>query len=240
MSQIFSGFGAQASNYDAPHILIGHWNVRGSKLSTGQMLTGMDIELSVDQMMLSCADLILLGHIHKSQQLGDRTFYTGSIYATNWGEMEPKGFYIHEIGKESRFIETPTRKLARVRCDFTDDAKPVGGLRPEEDLTGAFVRLDYTVWQDEAGTVDKEAIRKSYMDAGALDVDIRIIRKPRETVRSEAVLKVESLRDKLTAMAALKNETVPESILQKADELESRTPDELINALAGAKAEVAA
>ena len=75
---------------------------------------------------------------------------------------------------------------------------------------------------------------------GAVDVDIRLIRKPRETVRSETGLKVETLREKLIAMAELKGETVPESILEKADILEQVSPESLIASMLNEKAEVAA
>jgi hypothetical protein len=98
------------------------------------------------------------------------------------------------------------------------------------ECEGAFVRVDFTVWQDEAALIPKDGIKQLYLDAGALDVDIRIIRKPRQTVRSESVLKVDTLRDKLIAMAALNNETVSETILQKADELEHVPAEELVRA----------
>jgi len=170
----------------------------------------------------------------------DRTFYAGSIYAKDWGENHVHGFYIYEIRGQDLlyyFNETPTRKLARFKFDQTE-GEAIN--LPSDDVAGSVVRIDVTAWQDEAGTIDKEGITENLKRWGALDVDIRIIRKPRETVRSEAVLKVETLREKLIAMAELKGETVPESILQKADDLESRPADELINAMAGQKVEVAA
>lgn len=127
---------------------------------------------------------------------------------------------------KSTFIETPCRKLLRLHDDFTViDNEERGGRSYKQllgtDLSGVHIRYDVTVYQDEAGLIDKEATEKTYLDQGAASVDIRLIRIPRQTVRSEAVLKVETLRDKLVAMAALKDETVPESILQKADDLEA-------------------
>ena len=243
MNAVFAGFGAQAEEHDCPHILVGHWNVSGAKLSTGQTLTGQDIDISIDQMMFANPDLICLGHIHMSQQLGDRTFYSGSLYPLTWGELEKKGFWIHEIKKNagkkgcpykttSQFIETPTKKLLRSEADFTiGDIRELDVVLYEyspEELTGAFIRLDLTVWQDEAVKIDKEKIRGFYISGGAIDADIRIIRVPRQVVRSESVLKAESLRDKLVAMAAIKEETVPGNILIKADGLESGPAEEVI------------
>jgi DNA repair exonuclease SbcCD nuclease subunit len=239
MSALFAGFGAAAAPYERiPHLLIGHWNVSGSKLSTGQTLTGQDIDISVDQMGLTNASAHLLGHIHMPQQLGDRTFYAGSPYPLTWGETEEKGFWLHEFDcndlVKSEFVKTPCRKLVRIDFDFVkfpdglDDLDMVLYANGHEDMEGRYVRCDFTVYQDQASILDKEKLKAFYMGAGALDVDIRLIRVPRQTVRSETVLKSETLREKLVAMAALNDETVPESILLKADALETSTADELI------------
>lgn len=234
MNGLFAGFGAQAHEYNCPHILVGHWNVSGSKLPTGQTLTGQDIEISIDQMMLANPDLICLGHIHMPQQLGDRTFYSGSLYPLNWGENTAHGFYIHELkGKElvkSRFIETPTKRLLRSAANyanndvqnrtFLEELDVILYEHSPDELKGAYVRLDLTAWQDEAHLIDKEKIRQFYLSGGAIDVDIRIIRVPRQAVRSESVLKVTTLREKIVAMAEIREETVSESVLHKADLLE--------------------
>lgn len=98
MSGLLAGFGAQAADYKCPHILVYHGSISGARLSNSQVLTGMDIEVSVDQLKLSNADLILCDHIHLPQELSDNIFYSGSLYANNWGENHKHGFYIHEIG----------------------------------------------------------------------------------------------------------------------------------------------
>jgi exonuclease SbcC len=223
MNGLFAGMGAKAAEFDCPHILVGHWQVAGSVVSTGQVLTGHDIDIPFDSMMLANPDLICLGHIHKAQQIGDRAFYPGSLYPLTWGELEAKGFYIHTLdGRklvESRFIETPCRKLVRMQADMTKGDDAFDKI-PGEKFDGAFVRMDITCWQDEVSKINKEEATALFKGLGALDVDIRIIRIPRETVRSEAVLKVDSLRDKIKAMAELRGETVTEDILKKADSLE--------------------
>jgi DNA repair exonuclease SbcCD nuclease subunit len=230
MNGLFAGFGAKAAEFTRiPHVLVGHWNVSGARLSTGQILTGQEIDISIDQMGFTNAAAHLLGHIHMSQQIGDRTFYSGSLYPLTWAEVEDKGFWLHEFDADelckSTFVKTPTRKLTRFAYDLTDDFNgySVADRMASEDqskTSSASVRLDLTVWQDDAAKIDKETITKIYMENGALDVDIRIIRIPRETVRSESVLKADSLRLKLLAMAELRGESVTESILIKSDLLE--------------------
>jgi DNA repair exonuclease SbcCD nuclease subunit len=240
MSGIFAGFGAKAAGYDCPHVLVGHFNVSGAQLSTGQVMTGRDIEVSGDQLWLADAELHLLGHIHKPQQIQGNIFYSGSIYHENWGEIEDKGFYIHEVDPlsgvwASRFVETPCKRLVRIKDDLTAH-NYLSSLCPLQDVETAHVRYDITAWQDGVEGIHKPTIEKAILEAGALSVDIRIIRVPRQTVRSEAVLKADSLRDKIQKMAELKGEEVEWSVLMKAESLEGRQADELLGKIARGEA----
>ncbi|MCE5211877.1 MAG: metallophosphoesterase [Deltaproteobacteria bacterium] len=97
MNGLFAGFGAAAAECSCPHLLIYHGSISGARLSNSQTLTGMDIEVSTDQLGLSNADLFLCGHIHLPQELRGNVFYSGSIYPNNFGENHDHGFYIHEI-----------------------------------------------------------------------------------------------------------------------------------------------
>jgi hypothetical protein len=94
----------------------------------------------------------------------------------------------------------------------------------------SIVRLEIKAWQDEADTLDLQAIRAAL--AAAQDVDIRLQRVPRETVRCTKLLELQTLRDKLQEMAVLRNEEVPETILAKADMLETMQPEEIYGRLA--------
>ena len=239
MSGLFAGFGAKAADLDCPHILVGHFTESGAMLSNGQVRTGVDIEVSLEQIKLARPDLICLGHIHLPQ--GN---YSGSIYANNVGENHKHGFFIHELDNlinftwNSRFIETPAKKLLRIQEDFTgeDGVAEMDAVLysySQEDLANAYIRCDFTVWQDEVSLrIDKDKLTAFFLSAGALDVDIRIVRVPRQNVRSEAVLKADRLRDKIQKMAELKEEAVEESILVKAEYLESMPSDELTGGLA--------
>ena len=99
MGPIFAGFGATASQYKCLHILVGHWTVRGAQINESQVMIGRDIEIGKDAIALANADVVCLGHIHKMQEIGDNIFYPGSLYRLNYGEMENKGFYVHEISE---------------------------------------------------------------------------------------------------------------------------------------------
>jgi len=244
MSAIFSGFGIEAGRFSCPHILVGHWNTTGAFVNETQVLTGVDIEVSKDQMGLANPDLVCLGHIHKAQDMGSNVFYSGSIYRKDFGELDAKGFYIHEFNDDgeltSKFIETPTRKLVKAKRDFTADGiegmdAVLAGLPLNGDAAGAIVRIEIQVWQDEAGKIDKDAVQQYCMDHGAESAEIILIRLPRENVRSTRLLSLPTLRAKIEEMAAIKAEPVPAGVPGKADLLESMTPEALISQLSGAQ-----
>ena len=233
---VFMGFGAMADEFRAPHILVGHFTVKGSVTSTGQQMIGREIEVTREALDLARADLVCLGHIHASQKIGNNVFYSGSVYRENFGEQEDKGFYIHDIGMlgDSRFIKTPTKRLMKREIDLTDGGI-IEGLEKEElkiafsgnDFLDSHVRVEIKTYQDEAALIDRAAIEKLLIESGAESVDIRIIRVPRETVRSTEIMKLSTLRDKIEELAKTRGEGVPASILEKADLVE-RLPQEQI------------
>jgi DNA repair exonuclease SbcCD nuclease subunit len=234
MTAIFGGFAASAdsivSNYkieNRPHILVGHWNVAGSKVH-GQDYIGHEITIGYDAMMLAQPDLICMGHIHFAQQIKEKLFYNGSIYQKDFGEMEDKGFWLHEFdGKtltKSTFEQTPHRKLYRDRFDLCAGES----IEPSTDgCDSCHVRCEIKVFQDEVDKIDKQIIELIYYDAGAVDVDVRLIRVPRQTVRSELVLNATTLPMKLRAMAILRDETVSATVLLKAEMLENCSPEQI-------------
>ena len=98
MSGVLAGFGAQAGEYPGvPHVVAYHGCVSGGKASNSQVMTGRDIEVSTDQLMMAGAHLILCGHLHLPQELPGNVFYAGSVYMNNIGENHEHGFYMHEI-----------------------------------------------------------------------------------------------------------------------------------------------
>ena len=237
---VFMGFGAMASEFRAPHILVGHFTVKGSSTSTGQPMIGREIEVSKEALDLARADLVCLGHIHKRQWIQPNIYYAGSIYRENFGEQEDKGFYIHEYydgqrpAFESRFISTPTRKLRKIEIDTTSGGELESldlAIIPDiarNPITGASVRVEIKAWQDEAALIDRAAIEKLLMESGAESVDIRIIRVPRETVRSTEIMQLSTLPDKVKELARTRGEGVPASILEKADLVERLPQDQIL------------
>lgn len=136
----------------------------------------------------------------------------------------------------SRFIELPGKRLVKLAHDLTQDEGPVEidhvlySLSPEE-VQGSTLRIEFKVFQDQASTLDRDTIKAFYLNYQAKDVDVRIIRIPRENVRSEHLLKLSTLREKILERARLASEEVPETVLAKADALETTPAEELVKGI---------
>jgi len=250
LSKVFLGFAAQAAEYDCPQILVLHCTIRGAAISDTQVMTGRDIEIGKDQVEMSGCDICLCGHLHYPQRIhNSNIFYSGSIVSLNWGEIHDHGFYIHELeGKkliESRFIQTPSTKLIKLSEDLTGagDLADTTGLplmdillssKAFSDVQDAKVKVELKVFQDEAKKINTEELKEAFLAKGAKEVDVQLVRIPREATRSQKILQLTSLRDKLIEMAALRNEIVPKSILLKADMLESEESDKIISEVTNA------
>ena len=224
LGAIFMGFGGMAAQWPTKkHVLVFHGTAKGAKLCNGQQMIGREIEVTREHLELARADLGCFGHIHLPDEVFPNMFYAGSTYAVDIGEDGPHGFWLHgwENGKLwSEFVETPTRKLAQVKADMTGENYNLEAGLSDVDFAEASVRVEIKAWQDEAAQIDREAIEKQFKDRGASEVDVRIIRVPRETVRSANIMKLHSLREKVQELASTRGEEVAESILEKADQLE--------------------
>ena len=203
-------------------------------MSDTQQLIGVDIEVSTDQLGLANTTLNMLGHIHYGQKIDDKTFYSGSLYRTDFGETEDKGFWIHELSttglQGSAFIKTPTRKLYKLKYDFTNSQNGFRVPFTSEMLNGikdAIVQVELKVFEDEVSKIDRDDLELHLAEAKEYSAP-KIIRVPRTNIRSERLLKLRILREKLIEQARLRGEEVPESILKKADVLESMTSDEIL------------
>ncbi len=252
MTGLFLGFGAACAEYKAPHVLMWHGGISGAKIPSGHVLTGMDVEISTDQIRLAGNGHDFLG-----------CFYPGPVYLVKVDEQEC-GFWVHELderdfiaclghihmpqylggdrppGSEySRYFPTPITKTVRFEWDLTDDFNGydimdyIMGEDPSK-INGKTVRVDLRVWQVNAGEIDRDMITKALLSAGAIEVIIPPFAKlPRAQTRSESVLSAETLADKLVASAALRGETVASEVLELAGLLEHTAAEQLLEMVMG-------
>jgi len=256
LGKIFAMFGlanAQAQRtiryhppgHTVPHILMGHWTIGGAFIHPAQAITGLDIEISREHIDMANADLVCMGHIHAQQAIGKNIFYSGSLFPTDFGEMEAKGFYFHNLElvdmaghwqlAESKFIHTPAPLLVKVNSELlsaknneTANIALMQSLKKILANPNMIIRHEVIVYQDMAHTIDEEMIRQTVQkNLGPRKYELIIKRLPRPNVKSARILEVERLRDKLAIRAEILNEPIAESVLEKADDLEDMEEDQL-------------
>lgn len=210
----------KANGLPVPTVLVGHCNVTGASLSTGQKLVGREIEIGVADLRLARARVNCLGHIHKAQQLNGAVFYSGSLTRQDHAETEEKGFYVHQIHEdrfESEFVKTPARRMVTLKADGLPDSSLLDSIE-EGDL----VRIVYTVKEEERHQVDDAALVRMAKAKGAVEVKIDKETIPLVSTRAEGISRLHSLPEKLTKWADLNGVTVTEEILSKLDLLQTR------------------
>ncbi|OPY76454.1 MAG: Calcineurin-like phosphoesterase superfamily domain protein [Syntrophorhabdus sp. PtaU1.Bin050] len=223
LRDLFQAWGVlneEANDRGIPTVLVGHGTVKGSRLSTGQRATDPDAEFGMGDLKLTKAALICLGHVHMPQQVHANAFYSGSVTRANYGETEDKGFYIHTINGSnvtSRFIETPARTMKTiVPVEGMPDISLLDGVNP-----GDYVKIVYSIRQEEASRVDDAALRKLAYERGATEVKIDKTVLPITNVRSEGISRLKSLTEKLKRWGELNGQPITESLLAKLEMLQT-------------------
>lgn len=219
LRKILLGFHALSQEFNCPKILVGHITVAGSELSTGQTMPGGDIQIGKGDLELAGANYYALGHIHKPQEIGERIHYAGSMYAVNWGEAEQKSFNIvtFEDGRiDVEGIPLPAPPMVDILASY--NAETGGFDFVAQETKGAEVRFRVQYAQDDDWIISDEQVAKMF--PGALSVKIERLPIPRERVRSEAITKAGTLRDKVKAFCEASGEEPGPGVLAKADTLE--------------------
>jgi DNA repair exonuclease SbcCD nuclease subunit len=236
MGTIFAGFGSTASSKTAPHILNGHFSLKGSKISEHQTLPGSEISVSRDTLAMSRASLTCLGHIHMAQEYqyqGGTAYHSGSLFRANFGERnEAKGFYVHNYYGEtwhSKFIETPTRRMKQIDIDLIKHPEQFDGLTEwvlAQVEPRDWVKVVIDIWIDEIRLINQAAIKRGIEEKGAR-VTMEINRVRRENTREDAVLRAESLVDKVKALAEHRSRPAPDGIWDMLEQIETLTAGDL-------------
>jgi exonuclease SbcD len=225
----------KANRLGIPTIFVGHGTVKGSRLSTGQRVTDPDAEFGIADLRLTKAVLVCLGHIHMRQQLQDNAFYSGSITRADHGETEEKGFFLHTIAErrvESRFVETPARKMRTLAPAGTlPDASLI-----EEIEEGDYVRIVYSIREEDVAQVDDAALRRLAYEKGAARVKIEKTVLPMTNVRSEGISRLKSLDEKLKRWGEMNGQPITASLLDKLRRLQTLDEQTIIEDYLGKEA----
>ena len=193
LRSILAGIGAATHGRTVPHIHVQHGEVRGATLASGQVLPTGGIAVGTEDLDLTGADYVALGHIHKAQQLNPacehgRIVYSGSAYPVDWGERDEKLLRVVTIGEDGcpEAEHIPYGHPARIKIEVHADDNSAPEQNGGDAVRGAdvwVVRHAPAELPESQAEVAKHNTAELYKAAGARSVRVTIERAPRERVR---------------------------------------------------------
>jgi DNA repair exonuclease SbcCD nuclease subunit len=199
MKAILRGFAMRFAEHSGPRLIVAHLNVLGAAFGNFTPL-GQDVEVTVEDLELTGADYIALGHIHRQQQLGPHVFYSGSLARTDFGEEnEVKAVLLVEVERDQlpkvTVIETPTRRMQTLEVDLADPF----ALEGKRFLPDAQARLILRLTEDERAGLDMPRLLEQLGAKDHVDLKIDMQVTPRGRVRSAAIQQARTDADRLDA-----------------------------------------
>jgi exonuclease SbcD len=177
----------EASRYDMPRVLAGHFTVSGAVWgSERSVMLGRDVSVMLSTLADPAWDYVALGHIHKHQNLTPNrpdlppVVYSGSMERIDFGEEnDPKGFVWVELERgrtQWQFHEVDCRPFITLRVDCRRAGNPTQVVLEEilrHDLRDAVVRAIVSVDpENDLLLQEREIHRVLIEEAGANHVAV--------------------------------------------------------------------
>jgi exonuclease SbcD len=221
-----------------PTIGVSHGTVYGCVTEHGVPMAGFDHEFTTGSLFGAGAQAFLLGHIHKHQsweQAGRLIAYAGSVGRLHYGEEGDKGFLIWNVEAASvgfEVIATPARRTVEISFEGMPKLDELQRFARANDVTGAFVRVRWTMPEEDRHEVDRSAIQGIFGAAAEVKLEGRVI--PVVRTRAEGISQHASLAAKIALWARL-TDARPEPLLGCLEALQTRQAEEIAaNILEGA------
>lgn len=225
-----------------PTILVSHGTVSGSITEQGVPMAGLDHELTTGSLFAAETSAVMLGHIHQHQVwtylMLDRArliAYPGSIGRLHFGETQPKGFIVWDVGPVGsgiRFIETPAKRLLQI--DFPGVPDMAELALQAVNAAGAHVRIRYSVDEEHRSSIDKDAITKLFEEAADLSIEGRV--NPIQRSRSEGMNRAPSLEEKAVKWCEV-TQTEKAPVVERLAALQAYDPEKIVSMILNDKTE---
>lgn len=223
--------GNEAARADGvPTIGVSHGTVYGCLTEHGVPMAGFDHEFTTGALFGARASAFMLGHIHKHQswsEAGRVIAYAGSIGRLHYGEEGEKGFLFWEVGAEGAHFEliaTPAKRTVEIAFDGVPDLAEVERCAKSLDVTDAFVRVRWTVAEEDRHEFDRQAVRALFAGAAEVKLEGRVI--PVVRTRAAGISQETGIAAKVQAWAAATG-VKAEGMLACLTTLHTRAPEEI-------------
>lgn len=214
---------------ERPLVILAHLQVLGAISSSAQPMIGRAIEAVLGDLQDLGAAAVVLGHIHKPQQLAPGVEYIGSLTVHDFGEeAEEKRIGVLTVEDDGSaswdWIPVPCRKWVTIEARV-EEHPPSGGDQPmvfEEGgplYTDSNLRYRYACDESEQHLFDHAAITRRFAAAHTLKIVPQVTRA--ERVRAAEVAAAASTEDQLKAWGAATGTEITATHLSKLEQLES-------------------
>jgi exonuclease SbcD len=192
-----------------PTIGVSHGTVFGCLSEHGVPMAGFDHEFTTGSLFAAEAQAFMLGHIHRHQSwqvdgvAGRQCIaYPGSIGRFHYGEEGDKGFLLWQVdahGAQCSLHPTPARRTVDIMFDGRPTLDALQTVVAQQDIAGAFIRVRWTIAEEDRHEVDRVAIMKVL--AGAIEVKLEGRIVPVVRTRAAGIAQAHSLVEKVNAWA---------------------------------------
>jgi exonuclease SbcD len=213
-----------------PTLGVSHGTVYGCVTEHGVPMAGFDHEFTTGSLFGAAAQVFLLGHIHRHQsweQAGRVIAYAGSIGRLHYGEQGDKGFVVWDVAaKSARFehIATPAKRTIEIAFEGRPRLDELQRIAQANDVGGAFVRVRWTMPEEDRHEVDRSAIQGIFGAAAEVKLEGRVI--PVVRTRAEGISQQATLAAKVAVWARLTDASA-EPLLGCLEALQTRQPEEI-------------
>lgn len=228
LSTLLAGFAfshRRAQALAVPSIGVSHGTVFGCMSEHGVPMAGFDHEFTTGALFSAEAQAFMLGHIHRHQTWDcegrhgqQRIAYAGSIGRFHYGEDGDKGWLLWEVDTSSAVCTlqpTPARRTVDIVFDGKPDLDTLRDAVAQKDVAGAFVRVRWTVADEDRHAVNHEAIQQALGTAAEVKLEGRIV--PVVRTRAAGISQLTSLEQKITAWAQVTGVTAAPMLACLAD-----------------------
>lgn len=220
-------------------VLVSHGTLLGAITESGYSMVSPDLEFSAENLAAADADAVLLAHIHRHAiwpnvltPSGSRTSiaYPGSIARLVHGHTVPVGFLIVDLepghAATFEFHESPSRQFLEIDFPGLPDMDEIRHIAAKAGPDDA-VRIRWTVDEEHAAAVDKQAIRDLFVGVDSLKLEPRVL--PVQRVRAAGIGRAVTLADKLRHWAETTGsmEAMPR-LLDRLEMVQAEDPEKIV------------
>jgi DNA repair protein SbcD/Mre11 len=230
----FAPINQTARMQGVPTIGVSHGTVFGCLSEHGVPMAGFDHEFTTGTLFAAQAQAFMLGHIHRHQawkvdgEAGHQCIaYAGSIGRFHYGEEGDKGFLLWDVdanGARFTLQPTPARRTIDIMFDGKPDLAALHEAVEGNDVAGAFVRVRWTVPEEDRHEVDRSAILRLLEGAAQVKLEGRIV--PVVRTRAAGISRLGSMEDKVNTWAQA-TQADPAPLLDCLARLAGASPDEI-------------